>query len=312
LATAYVIGGYIPNGGTRIAFALGEVAHEHLGMDVRIVQIAGETPSSRFQYKHAFPQLSLDEMKAAIRPTDLLVCNPSFSSLGLDAISAQKVMYVQGFNTFQDIPRGFECYVAVSSYVRNFMRDAHDLDMPVVPPFIEDASVAAIDTTHPRDGVLIYIKQGLVAGSVEPLVNSLAGVNYRIWTEGPNLDLRRAMRDYSVFCYVSRPEGFGLAPLEAMAEGAIVVSTDTRGGRDYLLHGENAFVIPAGQSAAAAPYVRQTLANPDAAIAMRAAAQKTAEHYDWHAFSRRWAAILGQLLDGKWDKTNAGTWRIPN
>jgi glycosyltransferase involved in cell wall biosynthesis len=282
-------------------------------MDVRVVQAGEETSTSRFNYKHAFPQISLDEMKGAIQPTDLLVCNPSFSHLGLGkTISARKVMYVQGFNTFQDIDRGFDCYVAVSSYVRDFLRDAHDLAMPVVPPFIEAVDAAANESPRQRDGVLIYVKQGLVTGSVEPLVNSLAGVSYNIWTKGRHSELRRTMRACSVLCYVSRPEGFGLVQLEAMAEGAIVVTTDTRGGRDYLRHGENAFVIPAGQSAAAAPHIIQTLANPNGATAMRAAAEVTAAQYGWDAFSRRWESILRQVMDRRWDKSNASTWLVPN
>lgn len=54
-------------------------------------------------------------------------------------------------------------------------------------------------------------------------------------------------RTCSVFAFPSWLEGFGLPPLEAMACGAPVVTTDCGGIRDFARHGENCLIVPARQ-----------------------------------------------------------------
>ena len=62
-----------------------------------------------------------------------------------------------------------------------------------------------------------------------------------------------------VFVFPSRIEGFGIAPLEAMACGAAVVMSDTGGGREYARHGENAMVSPPGDGRALATSLERVL-----------------------------------------------------
>jgi glycosyltransferase involved in cell wall biosynthesis len=47
-----------------------------------------------------------------------------------------------------------------------------------------------------------------------------------------------------LFVFASRSEGFGLPPLEAMACGCAVVTTDCGGVRDYVEPGRNAWMVP--------------------------------------------------------------------
>ncbi|MHB8124401.1 MAG: glycosyltransferase family 4 protein [Desulfitobacteriaceae bacterium] len=49
-----------------------------------------------------------------------------------------------------------------------------------------------------------------------------------------------------LFVYTSYFEAFGLPPLEAMACGTAVVTTDCGGNRDYVRDGENCLVVPPG------------------------------------------------------------------
>lgn len=54
-------------------------------------------------------------------------------------------------------------------------------------------------------------------------------------------------RTCSVFVFPSWMEGFGLPPLEAMACGAPVITTDCGGVNDFARHGENCIMIPPHQ-----------------------------------------------------------------
>ena len=50
-----------------------------------------------------------------------------------------------------------------------------------------------------------------------------------------------------VFVFASRSEGFGLPPLEAMACGCAVVTTDCGGVRDYVEPGRNARMVASAE-----------------------------------------------------------------
>jgi glycosyltransferase involved in cell wall biosynthesis len=49
-----------------------------------------------------------------------------------------------------------------------------------------------------------------------------------------------------IFVFASHREGFGLPPLEAMACGCAVVTTDCGGVSDFARHDENCLVVPPG------------------------------------------------------------------
>ncbi|ERN41626.1 glycosyltransferase [Rubidibacter lacunae KORDI 51-2] len=52
------------------------------------------------------------------------------------------------------------------------------------------------------------------------------------------------MRKATIFVCSSWEEGFGMPGLEAIACGSALVTTDTKGGRDYAIHRETALVSP--------------------------------------------------------------------
>ena len=57
-------------------------------------------------------------------------------------------------------------------------------------------------------------------------------------------ELAQLYAEADLFVYTSYFEAFGLPPLEAMACGTAVVTTDCGGNRDYVKNGENCLLVP--------------------------------------------------------------------
>ncbi len=76
--------------------------------------------------------------------------------------------------------------------------------------------------------------------------------------ESPSDDkLAELYSSSDLFVFASHIEGYGLPPLEAMACGTPVVTTDCRGVRDFVVDGENAVIVPPKEpEAIASPYIK--------------------------------------------------------
>ncbi|ODA39535.1 glycosyltransferase family 4 protein [Desulfosporosinus sp. BG] len=66
----------------------------------------------------------------------------------------------------------------------------------------------------------------------------------RLMTSTKDQELARLYAEADLFVYTSYFEAFGLPPLEAMACGTAVVTTDCGGNRDYVRNGENCLLVP--------------------------------------------------------------------
>ncbi|TGE35381.1 glycosyltransferase family 1 protein [Desulfosporosinus fructosivorans] len=65
-----------------------------------------------------------------------------------------------------------------------------------------------------------------------------------IKTSATDEELAQLYAQADIFVYTSYFEAFGLPPLEAMACGTAVVTTDCGGNRDYVRNGENCLLVP--------------------------------------------------------------------
>ncbi len=79
-----------------------------------------------------------------------------------------------------------------------------------------------------------------------------------------------------IFVFASHREGFGLPPLEAMASGCAVVTTDCGGVADFARHGENCLIVPPGDSAALAAAIGRLLGDGALRRKLAAGAIRTA------------------------------------
>lgn len=97
----------------------------------------------------------------------------------------------------------------------------------------------------------------------------------------------------TVVAYVSRYEGFGLPPLEAMAAGAPVVATRTGALGDVA--GDAACFVPIGDEEALAGALARLMADADARDALVAAGRRAVAALSWAETARATGALYRQL-----------------
>src|SRR5215471_18297610 len=105
----FVVGAYLPNGGTHMTYHLGRILHLDFGLAVAVVALGEERiENGIFNYAANFPTIGVTEMEQQIVNGDILVANPSFSSYFFGPrLPGRKLMYIQGFNTFALLDRYF-------------------------------------------------------------------------------------------------------------------------------------------------------------------------------------------------------------
>ncbi len=84
-----------------------------------------------------------------------------------------------------------------------------------------------------------------------------------------------------VYVQTSRHEGFGLPPVEAMACGAALVTTDCGGSREYAVDGETALVVPVDDAKAVAGAVGGLLDDEVIRQRLAAAGNRYVRRFDW-------------------------------
>lgn len=98
-----------------------------------------------------------------------------------------------------------------------------------------------------------------------------------------------------LFVSASWYEGFGLPPLEAMACGAPVVTTDSGGVREYVRSGENCLLVPPKDPEKLAEAMLTVLNSPELAAKFRENGPITADEYTWEKATDRFEKALFQI-----------------
>lgn len=305
----FVVGAYLPNGGTYMAYHLARMLQVDFGWHAIAVEIAGERREDSVQeYDVVFPTATVEEMEKAITEDDILIANPSFSSRWFGPrLPGRKLMYIQGFNTFKVLDRYFDHYVCVSGVVSRFVSAVYGLSAPVIPPFIEVERCpdAPAWRERPAGSILIHGKgdptlQRLLLDKVRQFVARLAPEIRldQLLYERPvsRLDLFRRMGQYRYLLSLCVDEGFGLIPLEAMAMGTAVVGFDGFGGRDYMEPGANCLTTSYPDIEKVADYLVTAVRDPALAERLTQAGRITAQQYNYARFRAAWHEQLRPLL----------------
>jgi glycosyltransferase involved in cell wall biosynthesis len=122
-------------------------------------------------------------------------------------------------------------------------------------------------------------------------------VQMRDWM--PQEQLISILDRHGIFLFPSYFEGFGKAPLEAMARGLCVVASDCGGMRDYISTGRNGFLSPVGQPEAMAKTAAELMGNVDLSQQVSRQARLTAESHTWDRCAADEEDFFRHLIDWK-------------
>jgi glycosyltransferase involved in cell wall biosynthesis len=113
--------------------------------------------------------------------------------------------------------------------------------------------------------------------------------------------LRSLYNSAAVFVSMSRQEGWGLTPCEAMMCGCAAVVTDVGGHREFAHDGETARVVSVGNVAAAADKIRELLENPALREKLAHEGNRFLKRFSWDTSVSRLETILATA-----DQENTG------
>lgn len=100
------------------------------------------------------------------------------------------------------------------------------------------------------------------------------------------IELRRLYSSSSVFVLPSLEDGFGMVLGEAMSCGIPVICTENVGAAEFVIDGENGFVVPAGNGQALAEKILWCYQHQDALIDMGDTAKKQASCFGWENYGK--------------------------
>ncbi len=166
-------------------------------------------------------------------------------------------------------------------------KDNHEADKAIQ----DTIPILFLGDPRPRKGLADFLEAVkivyLQVPNIELWIASKMDLNisspapYKLFTRPSDQELAQLYRDCFVFVSASWVEGFGLPPLEAMACGAPVVMTDSKGVRDYAQNEENCILTPPRNSDALSKGILKLIQNPIMVERFRRNGPTTASRFTW-------------------------------
>jgi hypothetical protein len=289
-----------------MSYHLARILHRDFDlMAVAVSNSAEHAQNSMFLYDLEYPTVTMEEMIASIREEDILIANPSFSHHGLGVRArGKKVMYIQGFNTFNLLDCQFDHYVSVSAFVQSFIRNVYAIETEVIPAFIDVSPNLPRKpwTDRPRDSFFVWTKgDSLLLNSIHERLRHTVPehrLEPTLTTRVNHGEVLQMLGERRFFITLSAAEGFGLPALEAMAMGATVIGFDGFGGREYMRSGTNCMVRPFPDVEGVAKAIRLLYSDNQQAEALAEAGKKTAaeERFSYEGFRSAWIRQFRRIL----------------
>lgn len=111
--------------------------------------------------------------------------------------------------------------------------------------------------------------------------NAKIGFPYTTYEEVNDVELALLYSSADLFLFTSRAEGFGLPPLEAMACGTAVVTTDCKGNRDYAINDYNCLVAAPDDVQELEAFARKAVEDEALRNRLIQGGMETARRFSW-------------------------------
>jgi len=143
-----------------------------------------------------------------------------------------------------------------------------------------DVAVRALNLVNKKQPIHAVLVGG--RGTIEELFKEVRPeFRYTIFSNVDDETLAKLYSSSDVFIFTSYRESFGLPPLEAMASGTAVVTTDCGGIRDYAINDYNSLITPPGDPSAIADAVTKILNNQRLRDSLIQGGLETAKQWTW-------------------------------
>ena len=141
--------------------------------------------------------------------------------------------------------------------------------------------IQALNSVHSLTPInAVFVGPDTVLRKVKPL---FPYTFFKIPNVAPQHDdfLAKLYSSADVFVFSSTVEGFGLPPLEAMACGALVVTTDCKGNRDYTINEYNCLVVQPNDYGEMASAIMRLIRENILREKLRSGGVETAKLWTW-------------------------------
>lgn len=112
----------------------------------------------------------------------------------------------------------------------------------------------------------------------------------------PHQAVLEVMRINDVLVFPSLFEGFGLVVTEAMSQGTPVITTERTCGPDIIIHGDNGWLIKAGDTNALKQMLLEILRNPSIVETVGRNAMQTAKKRPWRLYGSELTTSIEQVI----------------
>ena len=120
-------------------------------------------------------------------------------------------------------------------------------------------------------------------------------VPYLIKPAATDSEMARLYAQSDLFVYTSYFEAFGLPPLEAMACGTALVTTDCGGNRDYARHEENCLIVPPSDINGLTSAMYDLLSNDQKRHLLTSTGLRSVQTWTWQRTAAQVEAFLNSL-----------------
>jgi glycosyltransferase involved in cell wall biosynthesis len=295
-----------PVGGVKVIYQHCGILCDH-GIEAFAVHVGG-----RFQvdwFPHSVPVLSEAQALRLVRPGDVLVCPEIVPERAVAFPCRRRVLFIQGLQAarlgLQRVPSyrdaGLTEVLVCSRFLGEFAVRHSDLPCVRVRNGI-DLGFFRPEPLARVPGSVFYLgrKDVLEARAAIALLPASVRETSEFVELQHSCSQQEMVRHYQaadVVMPVSRTEGFGLPPLEAMACGCAVVGYTGGGGDEFMHDGGTALVAADGDTQGLARQLSRVLTDPAVRERVRAGGAAIAQEYGLDGMAEDLMAWVGRLAE---------------